>query len=111
MCHIYNTGFVRADKLLWQILYDMVQGCILAKMIRNSQDINIMSAAGKRQDILVWNTDDFLLVPIQVRISTQLIQLITLLGICDIDDLILNTGGVVIGYLIAYGTAVKIVKK
>ena len=52
-----------------------------------------------------------LLFSILLFAGIELIQLFTLRGICDIDDLILNTCGVVIGYLIAYGTAVKIVKE
>ena len=45
----------------------------------------------------LWKT---LLVSAAIIIAVEAIQLVTLLGHCDVDDLILNLIGVTIGYLL-----------
>ena len=51
----------------------------------------------------LWKT---LLVSVGVIVLVEIIQLITLLGHCDVDDLILNLIGVTAGYLL-YAITVK----
>lgn len=51
----------------------------------------------------------FMLTAVSTIVCIEIIQLFTLLGSCDVDDLILNIVGAVIGYLI-YFIASRIIK-
>lgn len=102
--YVYNLTPLKEIKRFWKYIWDMDT---LGKMARLNIFGNIIAFIpfGMYLSYMTESKVRFIsafLYTFSLSLTIELVQLITKVGSCDVDDIILNTLGGVIGYILWY---------